>query len=261
MKRAAGWFTFRRLRIALLLGVFVFVAATHYWEQHTVRSWRQPLTIEIRPVNGDGSAAVSAYIGALTPAQFQEIADFVQTQASRYGVKAAAPQLLLRPEIKDLPPAPPANKSNALEVILWSLKLRYWVYQHGPSWLPSFGVVRLFVVYHIGQPGVALAHSLGLREGLIGVVHAFATPVQDSQNNVVIAHELLHTLGATDKYGAGGLPLFPEGYGDGERVPRHPQDFAEIMAGRVAVSETRAIIPISLDACVIGYKTAHEINW
>ena len=254
-------FSLRRLRIALLAGVLVFVGVTHYWEQHQVRSWRHPLTIEIHPVNGDGAAVVTDYIGALSPVQFQEIAGFVQTQARRYGVKAAVPQLRLGAEVKELPPEPPEDKSNKFAVILWSLKLRYWVYQHGPSWLPSFGVVRLFVVYHVGQPGVALSHSLGLREGLIGVVHAFATPVQDSQNNVVIAHELLHTLGATDKYGAGGLPLFPEGYGDPERVPRHPQDLAEIMAGRVAVSETRATIPLGLDACVIGYKTAHEINW
>jgi hypothetical protein len=259
MKRAV--FSWRRLRIALLAAILAFVGATHYWEQREVRSWRQPLTIAIYPVNGDGSAAASGYIAALAPGQFQEIADFVQTQASRYGVKAALPQLLLRPEIKDLPQAPPEDKSNKFAVILWSLKLRYWVYQHGASWLPSFGVIRLFVVYHVGQPGVALAHSLGLREGLIGVVHAFAKPVQDSQNNVVIAHELLHTLGATDKYGPGGLPLFPEGYGDAERVPRHPQQVAEIMAGRVAVSETRADIPADLAACAIGYKTAHEINW
>lgn len=259
MERAL--FSWRRLRIALLAAILVFVAATHYWEQHQVRSWRQPLAIEIYPVNGDGSEAVSGYIGALTPGQFQEIADFVQDQANRYGIKAPLPQLQLGAEIESLPPAPPADKSNKFAVILWSLKLRYWVYQHGSSWLPRFGVIRLFVVYHVGRPGVALDHSLGLREGLIGVVHAYAKPVQDSQNNVVIAHELLHTLGATDKYGPGGLPLFPDGYGDAERVPRHPQQLAEIMAGRVAVSETRAEIPANLASCVIGYKTAHEINW
>jgi hypothetical protein len=254
-------FSWRRLRIALLAAILVFVGATHYWEQREVRSWRQPLTIAIYPVNGDASAAVTDYINSLSPVHFQEIADFVETQASRYGVKAASPQLRLGAEINSLPPAPPEDKSNKFAVILWSLKLRYWVYRHGSSWLPSFGVIRLFVVYHVGKPGVALDHSLGLREGLIGVVHAFANPVQDSQNNVVIAHELLHTLGATDKYGPGGLPLFPEGYGDAERVPRYPQQMAEIMAGRVAVSEIRAEIPADLAACVIGYKTAHEINW
>lgn len=259
MQRAL--FSWRRLRIALLAAILVFVGTTNYWEQHQARSWRQPLAIEVYPVNGDGSEVVSSYIAALSPGQFQEIAVFLQDQGSRYGVKVQPPQLRLGAEIKSLPPAPPADKSNTLKVILWSLKLRYWVYQHGSSWLPSFGVIRLFVVYHVGRPGVALDHSLGLREGLIGVVHAFARPIQDSQNNVVIAHELLHTLGATDKYGPGGLPLFPDGYGDADRVPRHPQQLAEIMAGRVAVSETRAEIPADLASCVIGYKTAHEINW
>ena len=45
-----------------------------------------------------------------------------------------------------------------------------------------------------------LAHSLGLQKGLIGVVNAFASSSQAAENNVVIAHELLHTVGATDKY-------------------------------------------------------------
>ncbi len=46
----------------------------------------------------------------------------------------------------------------------------------------------------------AVPHSLGLQAGLLGVVYAFADETLDAPNNVVIAHEVLHTLGATDKY-------------------------------------------------------------
>ena len=52
-------------------------------------------------------------------------------------------------------------------------------------------------------------------------------------NDMVMAHELLHTLGATDKYDpASDAPRFPEGYGDPRQVPLYPQQFAELMAGR-----------------------------
>ena len=45
-----------------------------------------------------------------------------------------------------------------------------------------------------------MAHSTGLQKGMLGVVNAFASADQEGSNAVVIAHELLHTFGATDKY-------------------------------------------------------------
>jgi hypothetical protein len=82
------------------------------------------------------------------------------------------------------------------------------------------------------------------------------------QNNVVITHEFLHTLGATDHYDlATNLPLYPDGYADPDLKPLLPQRFAEIMAGRTPKSQTEAVIPESLDSVVIGSKTAMEINW
>jgi hypothetical protein len=96
---------------------------------------------------------------------------------------------------------------------------------------------------------------------LLGVVHVFASDSQQAQNNIVIAHELLHTLGAIDKYDASGQPLNPQGYADLHAYPLHPQQQAEIMAGRIPVTEHRAEMPRSLADTVIGYATAAEIGW
>jgi hypothetical protein len=127
--------------------------------------------------------------------------------------------------------------------------------------LDSLGRVRLFVVYHEGEEGRPLQHSLGLQKGLIGVVHVFAQEKQNRQNNVVITHELLHALGASDKYDASGMPAYPEGFGEPGDGPHYPQRTAEIMAGRLALAPQKAEIPESLDVCVVGYRTAYEINW
>ena len=82
------------------------------------------------------------------------------------------------------------------------------------------------------------------------------------QNNVIITHEFLHTLGATDKYDpATNRPTYPDGYADPDQQPPEPQTFAEIMAGRIPVSQTQAKIPESLNDVVIGELTAKEINW
>ena len=81
-------------------------------------------------------------------------------------------------------------------------------------------------------------------------------------NNIVIAHELLHTVGATDKYDlATEMPLYPAGFADPARTPLYPQDDAEIMAGRRALSAQEAEMPASLRNVVVGPATAREIHW
>ncbi|MGZ5031405.1 MAG: hypothetical protein ACXV8I_12530, partial [Methylobacter sp.] len=92
-------------------------------------------------------------------------------------------------------------------------------------------------------------------------VHAFASIDQDQQNNIVIAHEFLHTVGATDKYDADNNALFPIGYADPEQSPLYPQAKAEIMVGRIPLSATNGRMAAGLDECVIGKQTAKEIDW
>jgi hypothetical protein len=90
----------------------------------------------------------------------------------------------------------------------------------------------------------------------------FATKQMAGSNNIVIAHELMHTFGATDKYDFGtGQPLYPVGYADPALKPLFPQASAEIMAGRRAISPTNAEMPLSLQAVVVGPATADEIRW
>jgi len=114
---------------------------------------------------------------------------------------------------------------------------------------------------HEAVQGRSLQHSLGLDKGLTAVIHAFASIDQDQQNNIVIAHELLHTVGATDKYAADNSALFSTGYADPEQSPLYPQTKAEIMVSRIPLSETGMRMADSLSECVIGEQTAKEINW
>ena len=122
--------------------------------------------------------------------------------------------------------------------------------------------IQMFIVYYDPRAHEHLDHSVGLEKGLIGVVNAFAAPNLARTNNVVIAHEFLHTLGATDKYHPEtNQPLYPIGYAEPERQPLHPQRKAEIMGGRIPLSEQRAEMPDSLRQSLIGPETALEIRW
>jgi hypothetical protein len=96
---------------------------------------------------------------------------------------------------------------------------------------------------------------------MVSIVNGYADRRYRGTNNVVIAHEFLHTLGATDKYSpASGQPIGPDGLAEPQLEPLYPQRYAEIMGGRIAVAEDDSIIPTSLDYAVIGPLTAREIN-
>lgn len=252
--------TFRRFRIFILLGILVGALGLTWLEQWMVRGWRSPLAVVIVPINGDGSAAASEAIRGLKASDFDDINGFFEREILRFGVKQSPVlQLELAPESMNKPPAPPGDGS-MLNTMLWSLKLRWWVYQQSGLWLPQLGVVKLYVLYHAPEEGVALAHSLGLQKGLIGVVHAFADARQAGQNNIVITHELLHTLGATDKYAAGGRPVYPQGFAEPDLPEQLPRRQAEVMAGRLINAAGNVVMPTSLENCVMGSMTAHEIN-
>jgi hypothetical protein len=163
--------------------------------------------------------------------------------------------------VAEQPPAPPESR-NPITVALWSIRLRWWAHQATKNQPGATPDIRLFLVYH--DPGIRtrVPHSLGMQEGMLGVVHVFADRNMQKKNNVVIAHEMLHTLGATDKYAIdGNLPLFPVGYAEPDRTARHPQRYAEIMGGRIPLSDTEAVMPDSLRQVRVGGYTALEIRW
>lgn len=253
--------SFKKFRIIVLLLLLAAVAGVSVWEGLWVRGWIRPLEVVIYPINGDGSEQTQNYIAGLSTAQFDEIGAFFTQQAERHRLKKLPGiQIQLEREITTPPPQIENGARSAFSSIAWSLRLRNFAFRHTPFW-QNLGRIRLFVVFHAGEEGRPLQHSLGLQKGLLGVVHVFADAKQAAQNNIVLAHELLHTLGASDKYDAQGQPLFPEGFPDPDRGERYPQHSAEIMAGRIAVRPDRAIIPANLADCAIGPKTAFEINW
>ncbi len=77
----------------------------------------------------------------------------------------------------------------------------------------------------------------------------------------VSAHELFHTLGASDKYDANGFASVPDGLADPDASPRYPQSRAEIMARGRPLAAGREIVPTRLEDLGVGPATAREIGW
>ena len=252
---------FKAIRLTILLLILFFVAVSSWLTQSRSTDWNNSLWVKVYPINGDGSDVSGRYIDTLTEASFASIESFVAKELENYGHSLARPvRMELGAEIGEQPPHFGASP-NALDIMLWSLKMRWWAGSvAGPSDDPAPDV-RIFVRYHAPDGNPLLEDSVGMQKGMIGIVNAYAGRREAGFNNVIIAHEFLHTLGATDKYDpANGLPSFPLGFAEPERIPRYPQRLAEIMGGRIPVSTTDAKIPNNLEHVVIGSQTAREIR-
>ncbi len=255
-------FSFRNLRVLVLLVILALVAIYTKQQHLYSTSWLEPLQVVIFPINADGNEQTSRYIANLDDNDFTAIDRFTAREAKRYKLYQTTPTITrLGPTITSAPPTPPEQDAFVLKIALWSMRMRYWAWQNTPDEYSNSNRVRIFVLYHAIRNNQPLQHSLGLQKGLFGIVHVYASGQQEKQNNIVIAHELMHTVGATDKYAADGSPVFPDGYAQPERVPLLPQYRAEIMSGRIPTSTIEFHMAKSLDSCVIGSKTASEISW
>lgn len=252
----------RKLRIAVLLYVLVFLAAGHYLTQQRSRSWNTPLWIDVYPVRADASAGTAGYVGALDAESFTAIEAFFAAEAERFELDTARPFRFSVADPLARPPPEPPRDPGMLDTLAWSLRLRWhtarlvWT-----SDRPRPDIV-VYAVYHGTDRGHVLDASRALEKGMIVVSNLFADRAAGPTNDVVIAHELLHTVGASDKYDpVTTLPEYPAGYAAPDARPRLPQHSAELMGGRVPVASDAARMPAGLDEVVIGPVTAAEIGW
>lgn len=253
---------FRFLRIAILLTILVIVAGNQLLTDNRRANWDKPLWITVYPIVSDSNTATRRYVDSLTPASFENITTFIEQQAARYNLDMETPLIfqLGRPMSNMPPPLP--KQSSGFGVALWSLKMRWWVWRNSDEDGLAPGDIKMFVVYQSGQNASSLERSVGIKNASYGVVNALASRNWGARNRIVLAHELLHILGASDKYNlANGQPIAPEGLGNPLQLPVYPQNRAEIMGGRISTSPTSWSRPATLKSCVIGDTTAREIGW
>lgn len=252
---------FKAIRISILLFLLIFVGLSTLLTQARSTDWNNSLWIKVYPINADGTIEAADYIEGLTSSDFEGIESFIKRETEQYSIDIDRPvRIELGTEIDEQPPELD-KEPGRLSVMLWSLKMRWWASSATSDQDRIDPDVRIFVRYHNPDLTVTLENSVGLQKGMVGIVNGYANRRFRGTNNVIIAHEFLHTLGATDKYSAvNGQPLAPDGLGEPDRKPLYPQRYAEIMGGRIAESENDAYMPKSLKYAVIGSLTAREIN-
>jgi hypothetical protein len=251
------WRNFRIIVLLLILATVV----QQSWLDKADLEWKRNMYVAIYPVNGDGSAKVNAYLRTLTREDFEPIAEYFAEEAEPYGLPMRRPiELQLGAQVLEVPPEPPLDGS-VFSTILWSLKFRAFAWFNSPK-VNVKPDIRLYLLYYDPATHTNLSHSTALNKGRVGRVNLYGEASYAKQNLVITAHELLHTLNATDKYDMrNNLPIYPDGFAQPDKSPLYPQNFAELMGGRVPKSETEADIPKSLKHTLLGEMTLREIGW
>lgn len=250
----------RKLRILLLLIVLAPLVWFFRIGTDPVPDWQQPLRVAVYPYNVDASAAVDAYLAGFGQADLDLIGDYFADQADRYHLPLQRPfEFVIGQRIANAPPMPPREQA-WLGQLQWALSLRLWRMRFDDQGLaPDIVTVARFNAVTEVPPS---HHSIGIAELRLAIANLPAVETHRGYGRVLLAHEILHTVGAQDLYHpATGLPVFPAGYAEPNRDPRYPQSEAELMAGRIPVEPGRAVQAMALDQTRIGPRTAREIGW
>ena len=252
----------KRLRIAALLYVLLFVAAAQFLTARNMTDWDAALWVDVYAVAGDDDSVTRHFLDDLSAISFADTETFFAREAQRYGVTLEQPfKIRIVGEHAAELPALDADAGH-LGVLWWSLRMRWLAARLQWQAPDPTGDIVVFAVFHAPEEGVALDRSTALDKGLIAVANLFADHEARATNQIVLAHELLHTLRATDKYAlASNAPSYPDGYAAPDARPLLPQTKAELMAGRIPLDEQHAEMPRSLREVVIGPATAREIGW
>jgi hypothetical protein len=258
----ASWFV--RLRIGVLLSVLAVVLAwgARDWSQRRARtSWHRPLRVALVLVERE---PVPPHTLALLTSRSFELERRLSREYARYTGKEGTPiELVVRGPVLAAQPPPSSSDDGSLELLSQSWRLWRWTGALDSAAHVELGYdSRIYLVLKPARAaGVAVVEGESEFRGRVGVAKADIRVDTVDFALFVAAHELLHTLGATDKYDATGRAVFPRGFAEPARAPLFPQPGAEIMARNVPIGPDSERPPDTLDELFVGETTAREIGW
>jgi hypothetical protein len=258
---------FYRARLATLLAILFCVliyAARDVTRRNARRSWEQPLRVGVVLLKMPDSAVPSEVLGALD-ARLTALGEKLDAELQRY--RAGAPSMFQFTaygpvETAEPPPQPIDDDWFTLTKHAYHL-WRYSSRVNALAHVPARGLDS--VIYVVAEPVVDAERKQveGYSEqgGRVGVARIQLDETTVDLCLFVVAHELFHTLGASDKYDARGRSIIPQGLGDPEQRPLYPQLHAEVMARNRVLSARKETIPVTLEELRVGRWTAQEIGW
>lgn len=265
-RKRRTWFYVRVSVLLAILFVVGLYAIQDYRSRNARRDWESTVDVAI----------VLVHVAADTPVEasaVQSLRDRTAALEDRLAVEYARHRLsaTMRPfhfrvvgpvDVAEPPPTPASD--GPADLAKQALALSAWLRDVDPR----VGIdaklydSRIYVAARRpDSPEHTAVEGQSEQGGRIGMVRVELDASMVDFTFFVVTHELMHTLGATDKYGPDGRALLPIGLAEPERQPLYPQRFVEVMARNRPLSATREAIPETLDELAVGPLTAKEIGW
>ena len=206
---------FKNIRIFILTFILVLLLASAFLSQQKLHAWDETIWVGIYPLISERSPTIDRYINKQLARDLENVSQLIKRESQKYNINA---ENVIKFEIKHTvyDPPPPPQAESRFSIAIWSLKFRYWHWQQQHSDEPESDLdifIHLSPVKH-GQT-IQLDNSFALKKVGAGVVNALAGTKYREYNQLVLAHELLHLFGASDKYNIeNNQPIFPNGFSD-----------------------------------------------
>lgn len=256
--------TFFRIRVAVLLSVLVAVvawAARDMLRRERRTDWERPVVVGLVLLHrGEVDAAATATLRTRVSA----LEDHLAAEFARHRPGASRPFefALYGPASVSVGP-PTVTSDDLIDVATYTYELDAYLERADElAGVPSKGLdARIYLIARPPEHAeLTFVEGVSQQGGWVGLVEVELAEAMVDFALFVATHELLHTLGATDKYDENGT-MIPAGLAEPDRRPRFPQRFVEIMARHRPTAPGREVPPDSLTQIRIGDVTAREIGW
>lgn len=255
---------FFRARVTVLLTVLIVVVlwGVHDWSDRRARTaWQRPVRVALVLVERE---PVPGELLALLTARSFELEQRLQREYARYTGRDGTPiQFIVRGPVRSPTPPPTIESEGLLDLLAHGIRQWRWTSALDAEAKLELGFdSRIYLVLKpaLGQP-LAFFEGQSERGGRVGIAQADIDRSTIDFALFVVAHELLHTLGATDKYDDAGRTRYPQGFAEPRRTPLYPQPGAEAMARNVPLAPGSERPPETLEELYVGETTARELRW
>jgi hypothetical protein len=255
---------FYRARVSLLLTILAGVllwAGTDCYQRRARTNWQRPLNVALVLVEREPIKPRTVY---LLNDRVHELERRLASEYKRHDGREFTPvSFMVTGPVKVEQAPPDMQQQSVFGLLRDTYRLWRWTRDIDARAGVEAGDydARIYLVMKPANGGLAFVEGESEYGGRIGVAQVDIDPEMIDFSLFVAAHELMHTLGASDKYDAKGCALFPIGFADPEKPGRYPQPGAEIMARNVPLAPSSERPPNTLEELFVGDATAREVGW
>ena len=265
--RGSSYSMARRIRVGVLFSILAVVGTWAFEVQRrreARREWRRPLHVAVVLVH-DGP--LRPEISALFSSRAMSVSDHFLGERRRYRAEARRPfwfHVVGPVPVVAPPPSPPEDDGLLARAEHgWALWKALRTIDTDAGLDRQVFDARVYVHARAAPLGRAprFVEGAGQKDGEVGLVEVDLEPRMVDQAWIAIVHEVMHMVGATDKYDERGRARIPEGLAEPELSPTLPQRAVEIMVGERPTGPDTGVLASDLTEVQVGPFTAMEIGW